>query len=267
VEFKAPGMDGAAKTFVNELRRGLPSPFPVALSSFRFPSYHMQFPWKTFLDQCDYNMPQVYWLLATDAGAQLRRCYREFQSIDPVKPIIPTGSTFSYEGWTPTVSQITEFLTVAKSLNLTAANFYSWDACRSSSSLRPLWNTISDFNWPVRDEQVTQSIPEQLFAAMNAHSLDAVANLYAPNAVHINAERTLSGREAIRSWYASLLFDQLPGANFKITSATGSEPSLHINWNAQNTNGVLLTGEDSLGIQDGKIAYHYSQHKITAKSR
>jgi len=266
VEFKAPGMEGAAKTFVSELRRGLPSPYPVALSSFRFPSYHMQFPWKAFLDQCDYNMPQVYWLLATDAGAQLRRSYREFQSIDPLRPIIPTGSTFSYEGWTPTSSQILEFLNVAKSLNLSAANFYSWDACRSSSSLRPLWNTISDFSWPVEEQVIEKTIPEKLIAAMNAHSLEAVADLYSANAVHITAERTISGREAIRNWYATLMFDLLPGASYKITSSTGSEPSLHFSWTAQGTGVSISNGEDTLGIQNGKIVYHYSKHTLTRKT-
>jgi hypothetical protein len=39
---------GAARTFMTELRKGLPNK-PVALCSYRFPTFHPQFPWNAFL--------------------------------------------------------------------------------------------------------------------------------------------------------------------------------------------------------------------------
>ena len=57
-EYKDAGKSKAAATFMNRLRAALPH-IPVALCSYRFPSYHPQIPWKVFLERCDLNMPQV----------------------------------------------------------------------------------------------------------------------------------------------------------------------------------------------------------------
>jgi hypothetical protein len=46
-EFKQPSGASAARTFMTELRKGLPNK-PVALCSYRFPSYHPQFPMECF---------------------------------------------------------------------------------------------------------------------------------------------------------------------------------------------------------------------------
>ncbi len=69
-EYKQPGKATAATTFMNQLRASLPN-FPIALSSYRYPSYHPQFPWVEFLTQCDLNMPQVYWELNHNPGNSL----------------------------------------------------------------------------------------------------------------------------------------------------------------------------------------------------
>ena len=55
-EFKQPNKAGAASRFMNNLRSNLGS-MPIALSSYRFPSYHASFPFTNFLERCDYNMP------------------------------------------------------------------------------------------------------------------------------------------------------------------------------------------------------------------
>ena len=66
-EYKYPGKDVAARRYMDELRRGLPNT-KIALSSYRFPRYHLELPWASFLEKCDYNMPQVYWERSHNRG-------------------------------------------------------------------------------------------------------------------------------------------------------------------------------------------------------
>jgi hypothetical protein len=81
VEYKQPGRDVAARSFMSELRKGIPpNTVPVGLCSFRYPKLHPQLPWKDFLDKCDYNMPQVYWQAAHNPGDQLRSSVNEFKA-------------------------------------------------------------------------------------------------------------------------------------------------------------------------------------------
>jgi len=139
-EFKQAGMDIAAKDFLTELRAGLPNT-PVALCSYRWPSYHPQFPWKIFLERCDLNMPMVYWLKAHNPAAQLTRCVQEFQALTPLRPIVPVGPAYMEAGWAPTVADINEFLTSAKTMNLLQPiSFHGMNAaaiCRQFGTLSP----------------------------------------------------------------------------------------------------------------------------------
>ena len=63
-EYKDPGKDVAAADFMTRIKAGMPSSTPIGLSSYRWPTYHPEFPWKEFLEKCDVNMPQVYWVKA-----------------------------------------------------------------------------------------------------------------------------------------------------------------------------------------------------------
>ena len=257
-EYKQPGKAAAARIFMSRLRAGLPDT-PVTLCSYRFPSYHPQIPWREFLEKCDANMPQVYWMHAHNAGEQLTRCVNEFQAIAPFRPIIPVGAAFREFGWQPSSSEVLDFLETAQSLNLSAANFYSWDSCRQY--IPEVWNTIRDYQWvsppPAGD------ISGQLIAAMNTHDPDQVVALYSANAVHITAARTIQGHTAIRTWYQSLFTDLLPNARFIRTSYSASSPATHFTWTATSSNGTVDNGNDTIGLVDGKIAYHYSFFSIT----
>ncbi len=144
-QFKLPGRDEVARRFMRLLRQALPT-FPMALSSYRFPTYHPQFPWQAFLEKVDINMPQVYWVQAHNPGEQLTRCLREFQAITPFRPLIPTGAAFKQGDWQPTSAEIVEFLDTARQLNLSAANFWEWGHTRLY--LPALWTTIATYNWP-----------------------------------------------------------------------------------------------------------------------
>ncbi|HEX2981890.1 MAG TPA: hypothetical protein VHO48_16655, partial [Anaerolineaceae bacterium] len=174
-EFKQEGKATAASTFMTKVRSAFPN-LPIALSSYRYPSYHPTFPWKSFLEKCDLNMPQVYWEQAHNAGTQLTRSFNEFQKMTPYRPVIPTGAAYKHNGWVPTDADVLEFLNTARSLHLDAANFFSWDECRRD--LTGLWSTISDYNW--NGANGGQDIAVQYISALNTRDPNIVASLYTP---------------------------------------------------------------------------------------
>ena len=157
VEYKQPGKRTAAVAYMSRLRSGVGNSFPIALSSYRYPSYHPEFPWREFLERVDINMPQVYWMQATNAGAQLRRTLDEFARLSPQRPIVPTGAAFAEWGWTATTSQITEFLDTAQALKLPAVNFWSWQHARAKLQL---WEAVADYAWPFPAPPVPAPDPE-----------------------------------------------------------------------------------------------------------
>ncbi|MEA4908942.1 MAG: nuclear transport factor 2 family protein [Anaerolineaceae bacterium] len=257
-EFKESGKDVAAETFMIELRKGLPNT-PVAICSYRFPSYHPQFPWQQFLERSDYNMPQVYWMSAHNPGAQLQRTVREFQAMTPFRPIMPTGPVFRNYGWEPSQAEIIEFLQNVVSLNLSSTNFFAWDYARSI--LQPLWDTIAAF--PFGSSTAPKSLPEQYIAALNTHDLDQIMSLYASNAVHVTAAQTIQGTDAIRAWYNTFINQTIPNATFKLTGQSTTGNSYPFTWQASSSKGNIQNGNDTMGVVNNKISYHYSFYSIT----
>jgi hypothetical protein len=250
-EFKAPGMDMAARRFAADLRGYLGS-IPAALSSFRFPSYHKEFPWSEFLQKSDFNMPQVYWEQSHNAGAQISHSFREFQTLSPYRPVIVTGSTYGNNGWSPTPADITEFLKTAVSLNLPAVNFYSWDYCRKN--LPVLWDTIAAFPYP---SSQPPGIVQRWISAMNTRDPQAITALYTEDAVHITSDRTVQGRDAIRTWYTDLFSAMPSGTVVSVLSQSGQDQTSNVSWSLVNSSGTKK-GKDTLGLIDDLISYHYS---------
>lgn len=258
-EYKQPDRPAAARRFMKELRKSLAN-LPIALSSYRFPTYHPQLPWREFLEYCDFNMPQVYWEKSHNPDAQLKRCLREFQAINPYRPLIPTGATYKWNGWRPTDEDLQLFLKTTQELNLPALNFFSWDECRRD--LNNLWELIAKYPFGEPPPEPPKDLLQQYIAALNSHDPDAVANLYRPDAVQVTAARTIQGQHALRSWFASLLNGQLTQATFSLTGSSGSGGSRHFTWRASSPQGSVDNGSDTLGVMDGKIAYHYMSYTI-----
>ncbi len=257
VEFEAPGMAEKAQTFMDTLRREMPSGVLIGLSSYRFPSYHPAFPWREFLDQCDFNMPQVYWITAHNPGAQLTRTVREFRAMYPNQPLLAAGSAYKYGNWVPSVSEIREFLQTAVNLGVHAANFWEWHLTRDL--LDPsIWQAIADFQWPDSPPPVPQDITEKFIAALNTHNADTVTALYTERAVHVTSARTVTGKAAIHSWYTTFFNNLLPNATFRLTGHSGTGNSRHFTWEATSSAGQVRNGNDVFGLLDGKIAYHYT---------
>jgi hypothetical protein len=261
VEYKQPGKDVAARKYMSELRNALPD-MVFALSSYRFPAYHPQFPFRDFLNYCDYNMPQVYWQGAHNPAAQLTKSVREFQNMQPSRPVIPTGSAYAYGGWQPTADDIQNFLQTAKQLGLSAANFWSWDYCRQH--LPHLWDKVRDFPWP--STPAAKDIVEQYIEALNARDPLRLATMYSPDGVHINATRTVQGPEKILTWYNTFLNQLFPNASFKLTGYSGVGNSRHFTWEGTSSIGNILNGNDTFGLREGKITYHYTYFTIIRKN-
>ncbi len=263
-EYKTSGKASAARQFMRELRAGLGNTTPIALSSYRYPSLH-PIPWNEFLEKCDYNMPQVYWLKAHNPGDQLARTLQEFESpkIRYRPPIIPTGAAFREHGWEPSLAEVMEFLDKARELKLKAANFWEWYACREV--LEPpqkIWNAIASFPWQP-DPPTPADISERYIQALNTHNTSQVLSLYRDRAVHITAARTVLGRTAIQSWYGTLFDQIIPNAKFSLTGFSGNGSSRHFTWNAKSDSHKILDGKDTLGVMDGKITYHYTYFTVT----
>jgi hypothetical protein len=258
-EYKTAGRATAASRFMTELRRAMPN-FPIALCSYRYPTYHPQLPWKAFLEKCDYNMPQVYWEQAHNPGAQLRRCVKEFQAIAPFRPIMPVGAAYSTSGWTPTVSDLNEFLATVKDLGLPAASFFSWDYARNN--LKTLWGAVGAYSWPV-DSVPSPTVAQLLFQALNSHDPTTIANLYTTNAIRITSAATLQGVDSVKAWYDNFFTKILTNATFKMTGVSSVGNTRHLTWTATGTNGKITDGKDTFGIVGGKIGYHYSYFTVS----
>ena len=258
-EYETSGKKSAAKKFMSTVRSACPN-LTIALSSYRFPSLHPQVPWSEFLEQCDLNMPQVYWMKAHNPGDQLTRCVNEFQAKTPSRPIVPTGAAFREYGWKPTDAEVLEFCTKAKELNLSGVNFWEWSDARSGN-LPGVWDTIHEYKWRAKDEP--KDICVSLMEAMNAHDIDKILSLYTLPAVHINGIRTTQGFENLRSWYTQLFNQILPDSTFALGSYNGKGSSRHMTWSASSAKGIVRKGNDTLGILKGKISYHYSFFYVT----
>ncbi|MFV1949191.1 MAG: nuclear transport factor 2 family protein [Anaerolineales bacterium] len=254
------GKFSSAKTFMSQLKAAI-TDIPIGLSSYRYPSYHPQLPWDEFLEKCDLNMPQVYWMHANNPGAQLKRSITEFQNMKYTPPIFPTGAAFTEWGWTPLVTEVQSFMQKAKDWNLPGVNFWEWSNLHNKLPAK-FWQTIRDFEWDAGPKP-PKDIAEILFQALNAHNPDQIQALYRDEAVHISSERTIQGRTAIKSWFNSLLTEILPDATFTLAGYSGTGNIRHINWNASSTVGNVQNGRDTLGLIDGKIAYHFSEFTVS----
>ena len=252
-EFKESGKDVSARRYMRELRDALPDT-PIGLSTYRFPTIHPQFPYSEFLEKCDINLPQVYWMGASNPEAQLIRSMRDYQNIQPVRPMIPTGFAFSEYGYEPNPGEPSRFMDTAKELNQTAANFWSWDSSRSR--IPEIWNEIRDYSWPSNAPQ--RDITQRYIDVLNTNDPVQVAGLYSETGVHVNATRTVQGLAGLLGWYNTLFTQILPNATFTVTGFSGTGNSRHLTWSAVSSAGLVQNGNDTFGLLNDQIAYHYT---------
>jgi hypothetical protein len=126
-----------ADDLMSRLRKFLPAGTSIGICSYRFPSYHPDFPWKSF-STCDYNMPQVYWQGAHNAGAQLQKSIYEFQQRGWKMPVIPVGSAYEEWGWVPSVDEIADFRTTAARQGMPGVGW--WEMHDATVRFPQFWN-------------------------------------------------------------------------------------------------------------------------------
>jgi hypothetical protein len=257
-EFKFKGMDVVAREYMKRLRRGLPN-IPIGFSSYRYPSYHRPLPFEVFLEYSDINMPQVYWVQATNPGAQLLKSMRQYQNVDPWRTFFPTGAAYKEHGWSATPEQVTEFLEAVRLYDLPGCNFWEW--YYASMHDNKLWDPVANFPWQVGTDYVPD-MSIRLVDALNSGDPIKVAALYDKESVHVTAQRTIKGRPAILNWYNELLSLKLPGSRFQVTGRSQKDNIRTVTWAADSKLGRVLDGKDSIGVKNNKILYHYSYFTV-----
>ena len=145
-EYKAPGKAAAATTYMQRLRAAFPD-LPIALCSYRYPSYHRELPWEEFREKCTFDAPQVYWVGSHDPVAQLERSYAEYQAMTPRLPYVPVGSAYTAGTWSPTEADWTVFLDCCRLLGFSGVNFWEW--AKTRQYLPAVWDAIAAYPWPV----------------------------------------------------------------------------------------------------------------------
>lgn len=257
-EFQVGRKQSAARRFIQELRLGLPD-LPVALSTYRFPKRHTPFPFAEFLEGCDYAMPQVYYEQAHNPEAQLELCVEQYLALNPARPVIPTAPTYGRGTWRPTAEETTRFFAKAKELGLSAANAWSWDVA-SRDAYSDLWAAVAAFEWPT--EPPLADMPERLLGRLNEADSDLIAGLYAENAALVTGDEMLFSRSAIANWYRRLLGELLPSGRFEVTGKAGSGTTRHFTWTAKSPRGQVGDGNDTLGLRQGQIQFHFTYFTI-----
>ncbi len=257
-EYQSKSKKTAATRYMNELRAALPD-LPIALSTYRFPKLHRTLPFAEFLAGCDYAMPQVYYEQRHNPETQLEICVEQYMALNPARPIIPTAPIYGRGDWRPTADETTRFFAKAKEMGLSAANAWSWDV-GSRPAYKDLWGAVSDFDWPT--DPPVADMPERLIGRLNQHDRELVARLYAENAAHVTGKQTIFSRQAIADWYGKLIRETLPEAKFEITGKAGSGSTRHYTWTAQSSRGQVVDGNDTLGLREGKIQFHFSYFTV-----
>lgn len=252
IEYKQKGMASQAEQFMKAIRGPLTN-IPIALSSYRYPKYHPELPWKQFLQYCDYNMPQVYWEQAHTPASQLERSFEQFKVLAPNRKFVPTGAFYKTNGWLPSAQDIQEFLKKATDLGCKATNFYTWD---HKKYLPEQWDILAKYDW--NRGNVVQSFGQRMVALLNGSSYLPVARSFSEDAVHISAKKTISGREKIAAYYQRLFEIERPGATYELVNEQSDDKSCTLIWKT-TINGKEVQGRDSFGFNGETITYQYSQ--------
>ncbi len=144
-----------AKVFANRLKAGVPDNVPIGLNSYRFPHLHQELPWKALRGVSDFDAPQVYYRWG-DPSDNLYGSKAEFDAMLPPLPFIPAGDMYYEHGFSPSISQLEEFLVTCKADDdIPAVIMWVMDQLER---LPDLWQAFAEFDWPF-DGQEDNEIP------------------------------------------------------------------------------------------------------------
>ncbi|MCL5429309.1 MAG: hypothetical protein M1347_05860 [Chloroflexi bacterium] len=248
-QFKAKSMADIASKYMKLLRAGVGN-FPIGLSTYRYPTVHYQFPYGVFLEYCDYNLPQIYWIESVNPAQQLKKSYDEYKAIKPWRPFIPTGAAFAQGNWTVTPAQINEFLAKARAMQLPGANFWEMGAANDNGA--QLWNAIRSYDWATGTAPTPEPGPEpqpvptptpppatkpdilnRYLAALNSQNANKPTLLYEKNTSKLFAgNKKYKGRTEIYAFYNKLFKNVMPKATFSYRTWSWKGNVYKVNWKA-----------------------------------
>ena len=154
---RIPGRSQKAAEFMDALRAAPElAHFPVGLSARKFPVVHRSFPWHAFRDQCDVDLPPIFWIGKRGEGpSQLEASFRQFYELDPKLPYAPVGPAFCEEDGCPSPEELVAFFEKALALGLPGVSLWTWDDLSAASEeaaerdLRRCWQALAEFTWLV----------------------------------------------------------------------------------------------------------------------
>ncbi|HEX7152270.1 MAG TPA: hypothetical protein VF618_12350 [Thermoanaerobaculia bacterium] len=152
-----------AKTFIERLRKNLPNT-KLGFSSFKYPTYHPELPWKTFAAAAHFLMPQVYWVEAHNPEKQYDRSWKEWSVLNPKAVMLPTGAAYSDdpEKWVPNADEMSRFLRHVHAKGCAGADFWVWDYVAKPANAE-LLAAITAFTWAAA-ENATAAAPAAVLA-------------------------------------------------------------------------------------------------------
>jgi hypothetical protein len=176
-EYKT-GFDPAwrATTFTEALKP-LRATMPIALSSYRFPSLHQEFPWEAMLSGVDVHMPQLYW----SPGKSLEDLGKSWEELKGLKelPFVPAGRCYVGDGYPlpgPDAVELTAWMTAVRDLGHPGLLFWALDylflTTHGAEEERVArYQAIKDFAWiPAPPPPMPKVVEVTATAALNLRS-------------------------------------------------------------------------------------------------
>lgn len=254
-EYPAKEKNEQVRVYMDHLCSRLPD-LPKALSSYRYPQHHRSLPWEEFLNFCDIDMPQMYWV-GESPDTCVQNSIENHRMLPVTKPIIPTGAAYGEQYgrsfFRSEPHEIKMFLDAVRANGLPAANFWSWDWTDMHGP--DLWDAIAAYEWPKPEEG--KDVGKRYWKALVENDLEALVDLYDINAVYITAEFSAQGPTEIRERFKAL-FSRLPGATYVKDELRSEGTVRYLYWKAESERGRILNGLDTIGVRSGKIQYHAS---------
>jgi len=151
----------AARLFAKQITTALKASMgvPVGYSSYRFPSFHQEFPFAEFNSVADFTAPQVYWEQAHNPGDQLTRSLHEYEAMTSL-PYYPVGSSYERGAWKATAADVNEFNMTARGLGLAAVSWWRWDTAIDIG----VYDELASHDWPSSDDE--ESDPNDIAARL-----------------------------------------------------------------------------------------------------
>jgi peptidoglycan hydrolase-like protein with peptidoglycan-binding domain len=156
-EVEYDGRYAAAQTYMQDLRAGLGTSYPIGLASFPYVDYHESVPYSVFLGPggAQYDVPQIYWHAIGDSP-DVAYAHTVVQNRIYGRPIVPLGQLY---GGVP-VSQIERFRQVAAAYGAPGLSWWDWQSASAA-----MWGAL---NSPLTD--LTPVTVDQAWPALSLHS-------------------------------------------------------------------------------------------------